>query len=37
VVFEALAEPNRDPARPWLTLLPDEQWPTLDLRFSFGQ
>jgi len=24
VVVEALAEPNRDPARPWLTLLYDE-------------
>lgn len=29
VVFEALAEPNRDPNRPWLTLLDDEQWPTI--------
>lgn len=37
VIFEALTEPNRDPARPWLLLLDDEQrpqttharWPTL--------
>jgi hypothetical protein len=27
VVFEALVEPNRDPARPWLLLLDDEVWP----------
>lgn len=27
VVFEALTEPNRDPARPWLELLDDETWP----------
>ncbi len=27
VVFEALCEPNRDPARAWLQLLADEQWP----------
>jgi hypothetical protein len=27
VVFEALAEPSRHPARPWLLLLTDEQWP----------
>ena len=27
VVFEALAEPNRDPARPWLILLKDEMRP----------
>ena len=27
VVREALADPNRDPARPWLTLLPDEVRP----------
>lgn len=25
VVFEALTEPDRDPARPWLRLLDDEQ------------
>ncbi|MGY1812905.1 hypothetical protein [Blastococcus sp. SYSU D00820] len=24
VVFEALTQPDRDPARPWLALLPDE-------------
>ncbi|MEU4751598.1 hypothetical protein AB0F93_11535 [Micromonospora tulbaghiae] len=24
VVFEALTEPDRDPARPWLRLLDDE-------------
>jgi hypothetical protein len=29
VVFEALTEPNRDPARPWLILLKDEQWPRI--------
>ncbi|CAO5239805.1 hypothetical protein [Frankia sp. AgKG'84/4] len=27
VVFEALTEPDRDPARPWLMLLRDEQRP----------
>jgi hypothetical protein len=27
VVFEALTQPDRDPARPWLVLLPDEQRP----------
>ena len=27
VLFEALTEPDRDPARPWLLLLPDEQRP----------
>ena len=27
VVFEALTEPDRDPARPWLRLLDDEQSP----------
>jgi hypothetical protein len=27
VVFEALTQPNRDPARPWLILLADEQRP----------
>lgn len=26
-VFEALVEPHRDPSRPWLVLLPDEQAP----------
>jgi hypothetical protein len=26
-VFEALADPDRDPARPWLTLLDDELRP----------
>jgi hypothetical protein len=26
-VFEALAEPNRDPSRPWLELNDDEVWP----------
>lgn len=29
VVFEALVQPNRDPARPWLTLLDDEQPPSI--------
>jgi hypothetical protein len=29
VVFEALTEPDRDPARPWLALLHDEQRPTV--------
>jgi len=29
VVFEVLADPNRDPARPWLLLLDDEQPPQL--------
>ena len=28
-VFEALTEPDRDPARPWLTLLDDEQPPRI--------
>jgi hypothetical protein len=27
VLFEALTQPNRDPARPWLELLDDEQSP----------
>lgn len=27
MLFEALTEPNRDPARPWLLLLDDERWP----------
>jgi hypothetical protein len=27
VVFAALADPDRDPNRPWLVLLPDEQRP----------
>lgn len=27
VIFEALTEPNRDPARPWPELLDDEQTP----------
>lgn len=29
VVFEALTEPNRDPARRWLVLLDDEQPPRI--------
>jgi len=29
VVFEALADPDRDPSRPWLELLDDEQRPKL--------
>lgn len=29
VVFEALTEPDRDPSRPWLELLEDEQRPTV--------
>jgi hypothetical protein len=28
-MFEALTEPNRDPARPWLHLLDDEVWPKI--------
>jgi hypothetical protein len=28
-VFEALTEPDRDPARPWLVLARDERRPTL--------
>lgn len=29
ILFEALTTPNRDPARPWLQLLGDEQWPRI--------
>jgi hypothetical protein len=29
VMFEALTQPDRDPARPWLTLLSDEQAPRI--------
>ncbi len=29
MVFEALSDPHRDPARPWLLLLDDEQPPRL--------
>jgi len=29
VLFEALTQPDRDPARPWLELLHDEQRPRL--------
>lgn len=29
VIFEALTEPDRDPARPWLHLLDDEQRPQI--------
>lgn len=29
VVFEALTHPNRDPARPWLLILDDEQEPSI--------
>ena len=29
IVFEALTQPNRDPARPWLLLLEDEQMPRI--------
>jgi hypothetical protein len=29
VLFEALTQPDRDPARPWLVLLDDEQRPRL--------
>lgn len=29
VLFEALTQPDRDPARPWLVLLDDEQRPTV--------
>jgi hypothetical protein len=33
VIFEALTEPDRDPARPWLLLLDDERRPrTLEVR-----
>jgi hypothetical protein len=31
VVFEALCEPDRDPARPWLRLLDDEPEPDASL------
>jgi len=34
-VFEALTVVDRNPSRPWLELLDDEQWPTVlraDLR-----
>jgi hypothetical protein len=29
VVFQALTEPDRDPNRPWLLLVPDEQPPVV--------
>ncbi|SIQ90850.1 SRPBCC family protein [Micromonospora avicenniae] len=29
IVFEALTEPDRDPARPWLRLLDDERSPQI--------
>jgi hypothetical protein len=29
ILFEALTQPDRDPARPWLELLADEQRPRL--------
>lgn len=29
IVHEALTHPDRDPSRPWLHLLPDEQAPTI--------
>jgi hypothetical protein len=29
IVFEALTQPSRGPARQWLVLLPDEQWPEI--------
>jgi hypothetical protein len=29
VIFEALTQPHRDPIRPWLTLLDDEQEPAI--------
>jgi hypothetical protein len=29
IVFEALSEPDRDPVRPWLRLLDDEQRPQI--------
>jgi hypothetical protein len=29
VLFEALTQPDRDPSRPWLTLLDDEQRPRI--------
>jgi hypothetical protein len=33
VVFEALTQPDRDPARPWLLLLDDERLPdVIDAR-----
>ncbi len=34
VVFEALSTPDRDPARPWLRLLDDEQRPRV-MRAEF--
>ena len=40
-IREALTEPNRDPDRPWLSLLEDEQPPGVEvnanLRYTFGQ
>jgi hypothetical protein len=35
VVFEALVHPNRDPDRPWLTLLDDEQLPSIGRAEEF--
>ncbi|MBE7195596.1 MAG: hypothetical protein INR66_24355 [Gordonia polyisoprenivorans] len=29
IVFDALVDPDRDPTRPWLELLPDEQRPRI--------
>jgi hypothetical protein len=36
VVFEALVQPNRDPARPWLTLLDDEKPPVIEATQEFA-
>jgi hypothetical protein len=36
VVFEALVQPNRDPARPWLALLDDEQPPLIGRTEEFN-
>ncbi|MGW0044824.1 hypothetical protein [Rhodococcus sp. NPDC003348] len=30
VVYEALVNPDRDPARPWLILREDEQYPSIE-------
>lgn len=35
VVYEALLQPNRDPARPWLAILADEQLPTIGMTKEF--
>jgi hypothetical protein len=34
-VYEALVQPNRDPSRPWLTVLDDEQLPEIGKTEEF--